>query len=212
MPRYTNAREFLQAVMNRYRSISGYSDDGVSYSCSKGHRSVCTFRTDYRQPGLFRFSFTRPHPFKPLSYIVTSYAIGSDGKQAYFYSRSFEGKEELEQEKSLEMAVAGATGISSGTAHTIGELLFDEIGGFSFLDLKRIRFRRTREIDGVHCIAISGLHPNGGRITAWFGVDDLLLRRKLRKHSRGKTDELRFHVNSNTNYSLDFFSIPKIDN
>ncbi len=118
----------------------------------------------------------------------------------------------MEQEKSLEMAVAGATGISSGTAHTIGELLFDEVGGSSFLDLKRIRFRRTREIDGVHCVAISGLHPNGGRITAWFGVDDLLLRRKLRKHSRGKTDELRFRVESDSDCSLDFFCIPKIEN
>ncbi len=212
MSRYANAREFLQAVMNRYRSISGYSDEGVSYSYGRGHRSVCTFRSDYRQPRLFRFSFSRSHPYKPLSHIITSYAIGSDGKQAYFYSRSFEGKEELELEKSLEMAVAGATGISSGTAHTIGELLFDEIGGFSFLDLKRIRFRRTREIDGVHCVAISGLHPNGGRITAWFGVDDLLLRRKLRKHSRGKTDELRFRVKSDSACSPEFFYIPKIEN
>jgi hypothetical protein len=212
MPRYSNAREFLQAVINRYRSISDYSDDGVSHSSSKRHTSACTFSTAYSQPRFFRFSFSRPHPYKPLNHIITSYAIGSDGKQAYFYSKSFEDKEVLEEEKSLEMAVAGATGISSGAAHTIGALLFDEVEGFNFLDLKRIRFRRTREIDGVNCITISGLHPSGGRITAWFGVDDLLLRRRLSKHSRGKTDELRFGVKSDCNYSVSSFCVPKIEN
>lgn len=30
---------------------------------------------------------------------------------------------------------------------------------------------------GVNCTSVSGIRPRGGRLTAWFGEEDLLLRR-----------------------------------
>ncbi|MGV7207509.1 hypothetical protein ACLB1G_06610 [Oxalobacteraceae bacterium A2-2] len=73
------------------------------------------------------------------------------------------------------------TGIARGVADTIDTLLFRVAGGFQLATLQRLRFRRLRVVDGVLCRAVSGLHPHGGRITAWFGADDLLLRR-LQRH------------------------------
>jgi hypothetical protein len=107
------------------------------------------------------------------------------------------------------MAVACATGISHGTAHTIGALLFEEIGGFTLHHMRRIRFRALRPISGVDCIAVSGLHPAGGRITAWFGTEDLLLRRLL--HAKFKEEELRFGVTPSFQGSTDLFKAPEID-
>jgi hypothetical protein len=209
MPTYANAREFLREVEAHYRSLPGYSDSGLSRSLGLRRPRLCTFETAYRAPGLFRFSFSSSHPYKPLRNLVTRDVIGTDGLKPYFYSRSYGGEEEIEVPESLEMAVAGATGISSGTAHTIGALLFQEVGGFRLLDLRKIRFRPRREIDGVPCIAVTGLHPFGGRTTAWFGSEDLLLRRLVR--SRFKSEELRFDPKPFCSDSDDMFDAPRID-
>lgn len=170
---YANAREFLAAVQQRYRTLAEYSDHG-SCTWKRAPQSALTFQTHYRHPGHFRFAFDNPHPFPPLAHIVTRTEIGSDEEGAYI-ATNWNGVARREA-TTLEMAVAGATGISMGTAHTISALLFREVGGFQLDDLRRLRFRRLRLIDGTVCRAISGLHTSGRRISAWFGAEDLLLR------------------------------------
>ena len=136
--------------------------------------------------------------------------FGTDGSTIYFWSRSYDGSSELEYPESLLLAVAGATGISSGTAHTIGALLFKEVGGFRLTDMCRIRFRATREFQGVRCVVVSGSHPGGrGRVTAWFGAEDLLLRRLVRY--RMKAEELRFNPKAQFSGGQDAFQVPKLD-
>jgi outer membrane lipoprotein-sorting protein len=208
MPLYANAREFLSAVEARYRSLPAYSDTGVARSFSLRRPRTCTFETAYVAPGHFRFAFETPHPYRPLAHHVSRDVIGTDGNTVYFYSRSYGGQAELEYPESLLMAVAGATGISSGTAHTIGALLFEEIGGFRLTDMRRIRFRSMREFMGVKCVVVSGLHPGGrGRVTAWFGAEDLLLRRLVRY--RMKAEELRFNPKPLFSGGQDAFQAPR---
>jgi hypothetical protein len=48
----------------------------------------------------------------------------------------------VELEESLKLAVAGATGISGGSAHTIARLLLPEIGGFSLSKLADVNLER----------------------------------------------------------------------
>jgi hypothetical protein len=140
---------------------------------------------------------------------VARYVFGRAGGQLYFYDQNYSGSQSLETPKSLEWAVAGATGISDGTAHTIASLLFPDVRGFRLSDLQRLRFRRTRVIDGVACIAISGLHPRGGRCTAWFGAQDLLLRRLLRP--RLHCDEMRTNIRVNETIPDNAFVVPRIE-
>ena len=193
MANYRSAREFLLAVEARYRGLHGYSDSGLSRRLTARQPHVVTFKTAYLASDRFRFEFCSSHPYRKLSHLVSRDVVGTDGAGAYHYSIDYGGKPQLERPESREIALAGATGISSGTAHTIGALLFEDVHGLRLTELHKPRFRRTRQIDGVRCLAVSGLHPWGrGRMTAWFGADDLLLRRLLR-HGMN-SEELRFDV------------------
>lgn len=189
MALYPNAHAYLQAVYERYRTLEVYGDSGTSKSLDRKYPRVCNFETQYQRPGLFRFAFECPHPSPGRRYLFSKCVIGHDGTAPYFFSQYYSGPADIEQSESLEMAVAGATGISMGTAHTIGALLFADVGGFSLLHMKRIRFRRYRMIQGVPCVCVSGLHPRGGRYSAWFGAEDMLLRRLYR--SKFNSEEIR---------------------
>ncbi len=205
---YPNARTYLQAVQAHYRSLENYSDTGLS-SARNGSR-ICHFETQYGHPNLFRFAFESPHPYFKKRHLISRCVIGHDGTKPYFYASRYASHGEIDHPESLEMAVAGATGISNGTAHTIAALLFDGVDGFKLLDLKRLRFRRHRTVQGVPCIGVSGLHPfSGGRYTAWFGANDMLLRRLWRNKFR--SEELRFNPSTAKAHESDRFRAPVPD-
>jgi hypothetical protein len=206
MSTFTNAREFLDAVVLRYRGLSAYSDSGKSHRPNCELSNLCLFETDYRAPRDFRFAFTSPHPYRGLKNRWITHVAGLSGSETYLSTRTYSGRESMTRPGSLDMLVAGATGISKGTAHTIAELLFEEVGGYGLLALRRLRFRPSRVIDGVRCTAVSGLHPRSGRFTAWFGTDDLLLRRLVDFQSR--SEELRMNIRVGHALPDDRFAIP----
>ena len=158
------------------------------------------FTTAYQAPSSFRFSFEQGHPHHPLREHRTSCVVGVDALGP-FLSLSFYGKPaKLERGASLETYVAGATGISRGSAYTIGSLLFKEVGPFELAGIRRVRSWRSRTFGGVHCVGVSGHHRAGGLVVAYFGAKDLLLRRvvyhRLRHvQVRSRLSTVRRHVN-----------------
>lgn len=209
MPSFQNARAFVEAAVHAYRQLQSYSDVGKSHRPHCRRTWLCEFRTDYRADGNFRFEFETAHPYRWLKHLRSRAVVGSANALPYFFDVSYSGEQTLEAPESLDLALAGATGISSGTAHSIGALLFPEVGGFTLLDLRRMRFRRNRMIDGVKCTAVSGLHPRGGRVTAWFGSEDLLLRRLVRVKFR--SEELRTSIRTNHELPDELFSQPRVE-
>jgi hypothetical protein len=209
MPTYRNAREFVEAVVQRYRALNTYSDTGKSYRPHCRRERLCLFATDYQSPSNFRFAFESPHPYRKLSHRWTKAVVGVHGARPYFFDESYSGDRTLEEPEDLDLAIAGATGISSGTAHTIAALLFPGISGFTLSDLRRLRFRMNRVIDGVNCTAVSGIHPRGGRLTAWFGEEDLLLRRLTR--TRFRSEELRTNVRAGHILPEGLFAPPRVE-
>lgn len=209
MPLYSNARAYLEAVYARYRSLDAYSDTGLTRSLGSRYPRLCTFDTKYLRPSLFRFQFESPHPNIRRRYSFSRCVVGHDGKAPYLYSHYYSGPADVERSESLDFAIAGATGISGGTAHTIAALLFGEVSGFTLLDLHRIRFRRSRAIGGVQCVCISGLHPRGGRWSAWFGAEDMLLRRLYQ--SKFNTEELRFSPSTSHTAEPETFLVPHVE-
>lgn len=188
MPLHPHARAYLEAVHAHHRSLTAYSDSGLSRPLSPRRPGACSFETRYLAPGYFRFAFERAHPYPKLKHKVSRSVVGHDGDSAYLHTQHDGRPAMLSRPGSLDLAVAMATGISSGTAHTIGALLFAEVAGWGLLDLRRIRFRRHRVVAGVRCVCVSGIHPRGGRVTAWFGAEDMLLRRLL--DCRSASEEL----------------------
>jgi hypothetical protein len=209
MPTYRNAREFVEAVVRAYRQLDSYSDTGKSHRPNCRRQRLCVFQTDYRAPADFRFEFKSPHPNRKRRHRWAKVVVGTHDATPYYFDESYGGEQSLEGPESLDLAVAGATGVSSGTAHTIASLFFSEVSGFTLLDLKRLRFRKDRVVDGVSCKAVSGLHPRGGRWTAWFGENDLLLRRQVRVKFR--TEELRTDVRVGHAFPEGAFAPPRIE-
>lgn len=206
MATYRNAREFLVEVTARYRAIASYSDVGVVRPTWKSDPLSCWFETQYEGPSSFRFQFIRPHPYRKLRHLLTKYIAGCDGNTAYFVTEQRGQSPKVESQESLEMAVAGATGISQGTAHTIGSLLLECVGGASLSVLQRPRFRSARSFDGVACYRVSGVFPHIGRFTLWVGMQDLLLR-KVANH-RHRKEEVRFRIEVNKPMNPDVFCVP----
>ncbi|WP_342118722.1 hypothetical protein [Pseudoduganella sp. OTU4001] len=185
-----NASSFLELVEARYRELHDYADHGQVKRAGPG--GECNFTTDYHQGGTFRFRAWFGHPYRPLRHMIFRHEIGMDQSKApYSVSQFHEDAAQRREEESLAMAIAGATGISHGSAHTIGTLLFQDVGGMPLKNWKRLRFRRMRDVDGVLCITISGRRPSAGRMLACFGAEDLLLRRLQWKFTKGHRSEKR---------------------
>ena len=189
----------LDRVVQRYRRLGAYSDDGFVRH-SRDRENVVTFETAFRAPNLFRFDFRSPHPYRPLRDHVTSHAVGLDHAGPYFLSCSYDGEKKIERDDSFAMFVAGATGISRGSAHTISTLLFKDVGGFELTRLRRVRFCRGATLDKTLCVGITGRHPMGGQITAFVGKKDLLIRGLA--YRRFKQIQVRRRVHTHALHTL----------
>jgi hypothetical protein len=206
MPLSPSARDFLDRVVQRYRALQAYADQGTV--CLSGSLSavVRRFETAYQAPDHWRLAVESPHPYAGLRHLTMRVVVGHHDGQAYLWMQGYRQPATLRALPDLPSAVAAATGVSSGAAHTIGHLLLPGVGGWALTDLRRPRFRRHRDLDGTRCVAISGLHPRGGRITAWFGEQDLLLRRLLTTRPRG--DERRVDIRCDAGGPLARFAPP----
>ena len=209
MSLFRSAREALAAVLKRYRGLHSYADEGFVRALGAGAEKTCWFETIFKQPEQFRFEFARPHPYPPLRHIVTTSVIGTNELGAYFASHRTRTGQSIEAVASLELAVAMATGVSCGAANTIGSLLLASVGGLWLQELRRPRFRANRLFEGRPCSVISALHPMGGRITFWFGREDLLLRRVV--SHRERSEEVRLSIRANTEIADATFRAPSAE-
>ena len=169
-------------MVNLYASIASYADHGaVHMKLDTGEQLHSqTFCTLFKRPAFFRFEFSRPHPYEKLRHVVVRYVAGFDGRAAYFLTQRPGAAPVREERISLGLAVAGATGISKGSAHTIARLLLPDVGGLSLLDLVAASFNPDRAIDGVACYSVTAQHPRSGRATEfWIEKDSLLLRKLI---------------------------------
>lgn len=103
------------------------------------------FRTAFRRPDQFRFEFSNQiHPRGPwLRYVVW--------KSGTVVRSHWDVGPRDERLRSLSLALAGATGVSDGSAHTIPALLLPEVGGRKLTSLVGARLLGQEEIDGVEC-------------------------------------------------------------
>jgi hypothetical protein len=137
MPTADHAKALLEEVAARYASMTSYSDCGAVHTQLIYNDRMFTtiFSTLYKKPSLYRFEFERPHPYPPLQNIITRRAVVFDGSTAYTWKQTGTDDPQTEFAESFSLAIAAATGVSSGSAHRIGRLLIPAIGGLSILDL-----------------------------------------------------------------------------
>lgn len=207
MTRHSSARELLKDVVARYRAIGSYADTGMVQALDRPKSSPMSFETAFRRPDDFRFRFSSPHPYGPKRHLVSRSQIGMDAGKPYYWSQHYSSPPELEQQESLQMAVAGATGVSRGSAFTIWSLLFGEEGQDLFSMLARPRLRKFACIDGVRCHRVTATHRGLHRIDVYIGVDDLLLRGCVRRSGRFPHAEMRTNIEVGLEFSASHFTV-----
>lgn len=207
MASYSSAKELLNAVVARYRAMEKYADSGHVRLQMKGNDHFLYFQTARGEGGDFRFSFDCPHPYRPLRHKVRRHVVGRCEGRSYLLSGWSSGQT-LDLPESFGRAIAGATGISGGAAHTIASLMFEEVGGWSFADLKRPRLRSITSVDGVDCYRVTGLQ---GRlpVTLFVGMGDLIIRKLCCRKLR--TEEVRFNIDTSTGHAREYFHVPRAE-
>jgi hypothetical protein len=115
--------QILDAMAEAYASCVYYRDTGsvvnrfVFQDSEKNKGSTTTFKTAFVRPDRFRFEFTAE------AMGGGRYVVWSRGQRAWTW---FDGDPGVEEHESLGLALAGATGISGGSAHTVPALLSPE--------------------------------------------------------------------------------------
>ena len=206
------SRGLLEQVASTYSSMTSYADVGyVNQHLQPDEPLLRTdFATLFAEPNLFRFEFSRAHPYAPLSHMVTRHVVGSDGFGAYALRQDYEMPPIFQARHDLSHAVASVAGVSSGSAHNIARLLLD-VDGLSILDLTDPRIIEDEVIEGTSCHRISALLPRGGERRLSFERGSLLIRRI--KTQRGKVclDETRRDIRFNVPLDDALFDIESPD-
>ncbi len=188
--RHLTAEGILLAMHAKYAAMSSYQDRGVVLTKfpSKPVANETTFATFFQRPDRFFFEWTTHHPYSGFRHLLTRRVIWSDGAGAFLFSDE-DGSVAIKE--NLVMAIAGATGVSSGAAHTVSALLMTDVGGFTLTQLQRLTLAED-EYDGTQCYRIGGYHPYGDFYEVFVSVHDLLLRRVSHPDRDGvSSDELR---------------------
>ncbi|MGB7328592.1 MAG: hypothetical protein WBD31_27190 [Rubripirellula sp.] len=166
------AMAVIDQMARAYASCQTYRDTGTVttiYLSSDGDETERKqFSTALSRPDQFRFEYSEPDVAQ------SRYIVWRNGDEVRTW---WDLNQEDEQETSLGMAIAGATGVSSGSAHTVPALLMPvEIGGRLLTDLEAATLGKRTSLDGNTCILIHALYA-GEPIEIWIDEQSHLVRR-----------------------------------
>jgi hypothetical protein len=142
----------LRRVATTYADCATYEDHGVVETrfhpgMPQEAVSKIWFTTYFRRPNLFRFAFMT-RMMEGLSGSDLTHVIWSDGKTTHFKTPlwPFSGQSDLST------AIAGATGISSGSAIRVPQLLIKDLAiGNTLTAIKKPRHLAVESTDSEMC-------------------------------------------------------------
>jgi outer membrane lipoprotein-sorting protein len=177
-PEQTDATTVLNKMFSVYSRFKSYQDEGLLITTfdepTGGTIHKMPFKTFYKTPNLFRFEWTD----YGISKLAKTKIIWSNGKDAFTYLEP----DRYEKEEALSLAVAGATGISSGTVNTVLEMLRpNEFGWWNPKTWKDLSLSGEELFEGVSCYRLKA-KDGDDLVELWVGKSDFLLR-KLREES-----------------------------
>ena len=174
------ATQILNEMAARYAGCSSYRDIGEVLTVftelgpdEHRRRSARPFKTLFIRPDRFRFEFRERTIGPEEEWDRTVIVAHGDVVQTHWAN----GPDR--PERSLGRSLAGATGISGGSAHTVPcMLLREEVRGFHLTQLHDVTLDGQEVLDGVECYVLQGTHPSSRQArTLWVGCEHLLLMR-----------------------------------
>jgi outer membrane lipoprotein-sorting protein len=181
-PGKTDATTILNNMVRMYSRLASYQDEGILITTidepTGGTIEKMPFKTFFKRPKLFRFEWTD----FTITKLGQLHVIWFNGKEAFTYWEP----DLYEKNESVGLAIAGATGISSGTATTVSDLLMpDEVGGSSLLKrLTKPSLVGEEVFEGVLCYRVQAIDTDES-VELWVGKTDLLLRKVKRETKDG---------------------------
>jgi hypothetical protein len=168
------AQQILARMAKSYADCSSYRDAGevtTVFFGGMGKRTVKKpFTTAFVRPDRFRFEFQERAGEDEWRRMIV-WQQGGD-VQSWWDLRPG-----VEHPVSLDLSLAGATGISSGAAHNIPRLLLpDRIQGRPLIDLEEPKRIADAKFDGSDCFRVEG-KSQGDPETLWIDKARFLIRR-----------------------------------
>jgi hypothetical protein len=165
--------DVLAHMAQTYATCRSYSDTGVVrivyFEEGRQRTEERPFKTAFVRPDHFRFEFTDTFLGKSRRYIVWQ-----QGLDVYTWWDIKPGQQTL---SSLDLGLAGATGVSGGSAHTVPSLLLPGVvSGRSLRELTDITRLEDAACGTATCAQVEGLYGKQTR-TLWIELDTFLLRR-----------------------------------
>lgn len=198
-----NGEQVVAKMAKQYAGAKSYQDTGVVQTVSDKPNGqveveeIIVFKTYFVRPQQFRFEWTDNYP--PPNFNI----IWSDGKDTFRYWEP----DPVETKQNLGMGIAGETGVSQGSAHTVPALLLEEIPGFRVTEMKNIALLRDEQFEGENCFVVRGFHPFGFPIDLWISKNDFLLRKFRERDEETKSwqEEIRRNVKINAPIASEMF-------
>lgn len=194
-----DAATIMDLVARTYSSNNAYRDTGtvVTETSILGIpieplSDTIRFSTAFVRPDRFRFEYE--YRFRE-SDDWDKYIVHADptGVRTYWDVRPG-----IRREASLGFALAGATGVSGGAAHTVPVLLLpDIVGGWRLTEMENLLRLRDGVIDGREYLRVRGENRRGRTIFVWIDPQTYLIRRI----QTGLTIYLIVHADSTTDYA-----------
>jgi outer membrane lipoprotein-sorting protein len=145
--------EILRKVSEKYKSLESYSDEGTvvsdSVSDTRNFSFSKTFSLKLKKPSLYLIEWSGG-----TGGFTQSGAVWNNNDQPWLYMGAGNIMNSCAKIKDDSMALAAATGVSGGSAHTVPERFFDFMNGFS-LSLKNAKLEESEPVDGEDCYVIS---------------------------------------------------------
>lgn len=156
-------------MSNAYANAKTYVDRGAvstEFEMSNGmkHSVEKPFDIAFVRGGTFRFEYRDDSDV---------YLVWSDGTSTFTQWTKQPG---IKSVADVSLAIAGATGVSGGSAHTTPRLAGVTTHGFSIADLAELRFEGTELVDNHQCWKISGAQRST-RLVLWIDQQSKLLRK-----------------------------------
>ncbi len=180
-------QQIAKAAQAAYAALSSYSDSGTVVTIGGGTTTTTTFNTRLQRPNFYRVDWSQVGGFYNSKGLVWSDGTGN------FLIRGAADKadqEPSEKMENMQMALAGATGISSGAASTIPGSFFHQNWGDPLKVAASDKIKAKKENDqvvaGTDCQVISytlepmkipGGQGNTGKTSTrlWIGKQDHLI-------------------------------------
>jgi outer membrane lipoprotein-sorting protein len=184
-------QQILDRMAKGYAGCKTYRDSGVVrtafFEDTRNRIVEKPFTTAFVRPDRFRFEYKETQT-SVWGMRQSRYIVWSDGKAVQTW---WDVGARLEKPESLDLALAGATGVSGGSAHTIPALLLpDKVSGRRLTNITELRRAEDGKLEKVECFRIEGKYADVP-ITLWIDKKSYLVRRidEQEKFDNFRTEE-----------------------